>query len=1133
MKLFGFDISFTKPVDSSPKTEPVSLRDEIPEIKVSLPDTKKPALIPHVKDPTLNYNSIRSQGRGAFYPAEYDLAEIGRIEDSIAGHRCTVIKNSDETIEVLTFEELYTRFAHLAQTTDKDRVSNPSVMALTWENNQPSWKPILQIIRHKVNKPGFTVYQKTGFTTVTADHSLIKAESYEEITPYQLWEQQDKIAQLSGSIPRYINNNNLIDIAPYLINNNLITINDSSISYRYQGTGIRKNIVKELSIPRFLNRKSLFVILGAYLSEGSVTLNKNSNSYRGFMIHNQNKNWLKTIQKEFNALFGDISKIKTYGDMSRLICDRVLISTLFANMAGYQSENKKIPSFVYNSTSEDISILIKYLVDGDGHREKYGWEYTSKSIKLISGYSTLLRCLGINHSFNYRNNHGRTYYSVRTALHFLKEKTKTSIENCHFNNEYVYDLEVQDTHMFVDAAGQILLHNTDSFVRQAFNKKVALLLKEGWDFIGPNLRTIKYVKARLNQIAAASKIPTEQLLRSVAEGLVKKGNCFLIKVRKTDASGGRERSEPGKSATLKPVAAYFIAPAETMEFEVAGTQVNKWRQCMPDGSIQEYSPKDVIHIFSDRKEGFVFGTPTLIPVVDDIRALRKIEENIELLIYQHLFPLFQYKVGTDQFPAGMTETGEREIDIVKREIMYMPSEGGIVTPHTHEVRAIGAEGRALRAESYLEHFKKRVFSGLGLSAVDFGEGDTSNKSTADNMSRNLVDSVKDLQRVLEVAFNEFVVKELLLESTFGEDVLDEDNLVRLKFKEIDTNDKIKKEAHAADLFSKDIVTHDEARRTLGLEPLKLPSAEEVQSEQDLAVTYPEWARTRWKLFEEPKLLIQALDEPYTAASIAVAKNNATSISQGDLEQANEKTNEQNERDKEHELDLEKERTKIKKTAAKKKDGMLTQTFEQVKLDIVNRTVIKQQFEHHWINSLIRTQMQSTIDKLSAQVLISFKEGYSIWSPINSNEFIHSMSSVRSSLKERINFYVQKLTENLISALNRNIEKYSNPAELANVVRATFDSVEYRTSYIEETELKKARSLGESYGARVAGLKELTSLSNNKEKACGICKSKHNKPIDLLLITLEDLPPHHPGCECRYGLVSTQEVARSSEDDKLK
>jgi TATA-box binding protein (TBP) (component of TFIID and TFIIIB) len=63
-------------------------------------------------------------------------------------------------------------------------------------------------------------------------------------------------------------------------------------------------------------------------------------------------------------------------------------------------------------------------------------------------------------------------------------------------------------------------------------------------------------------------------------------------------------------------------------------------------------------------------------------------------------------------------------------------------------------------------------------------GNTANRATSDNMSRNLVDSVKDIQRVLESQFTDFVINELLLESNFGSDVLSEKTAVKLKFKEI-------------------------------------------------------------------------------------------------------------------------------------------------------------------------------------------------------------------------------------------------------------------------------------------------------------------------------------------------------------
>jgi capsid protein len=44
----------------------------------------------------------------------------------------------------------------------------------------------------------------------------------------------------------------------------------------------------------------------------------------------------------------------------------------------------------------------------------------------------------------------------------------------------------------------------------------------------------------------------------------------------------------------------------------------------------EWKPEDMVHIYFSRKRGLTFGTPLCYPVIDDIKALRKIEQNIEI-----------------------------------------------------------------------------------------------------------------------------------------------------------------------------------------------------------------------------------------------------------------------------------------------------------------------------------------------------------------------------------------------------------------------------------------------------------------------------------------------------------------------
>jgi len=174
--------------------------------------------------------------------------------------------------------------------------------------------------------------------------------------------------------------------------------------------------------------------------------------------------------------------------------------------------------------------------------------------------------------------------------------------------------------------------------------------------------------------------------------------------------------------------------------------------------------------------------------VNDFEGIGQLvrEENIELLIYQTLFPIFQYKVGTETKPAGDIRLADgtviSEVDYVRSQIAMMPSEGGIVTPERHDIEFIGAEGKALKAREYLDYFKTRVLSGLGVSSVDMGEGDTANRATANAMSTSMIDSVKDFQDIIEETINSEVIKELLIESTFSFDVLDDENIVTLKFK---------------------------------------------------------------------------------------------------------------------------------------------------------------------------------------------------------------------------------------------------------------------------------------------------------------------------------------------------------------
>lgn len=376
-----------------------------------------------------------------------------------------------------------------------------------------------------------------------------------------------------------------------------------------------------------------------------------------------------------------------------------------------------------------------------------------------------------------------------------------------------------------------LIEDGESYVRQAFQKKTALMFKEGEVFTGKNQETINYIKTRLRQMEYVTGSSWRTLLGQTGKDLIAKSNFFWVKVRNDKASGGKSSKEGSV-----PVAGYFPLPAETVKVKKnKNGKIIKYRQEMPGGRWKEFFPKDVIHFKCNVKPGFTFGTPQIIPVIPDIQALRRLEENVEILFYQTLFPIFQYKVGTESKPAGTVTLPDGsvvdEIGYVRDQIANMPTEGGVVTPERHDLSYIGAEGQIPNYQNILAYFKGRVLSGLGISSIDIGDGDSSNRATADSLSKALIDSVKHYQDVFEQVINSHVIPELLMEGGFSFDPLAEENFVEMKFIEIDIEEQMKKNVNAQLLFSGDIWDIDEARAVTGKQPLEKSQEDKMFTER--------------------------------------------------------------------------------------------------------------------------------------------------------------------------------------------------------------------------------------------------------------------------------------------------------------
>jgi hypothetical protein len=355
-------------------------------------------------------------------------------------------------------------------------------------------------------------------------------------------------------------------------------------------------------------------------------------------------------------------------------------------------------------------------------------------------------------------------------------------------------------------------YNTDSYIRQGVDKYVDQIFKEGYSFFGTDTNAVEYLKLRLAYIAEASNTPTSQLLMDIAEDVVKYGNCMVVKARNSDPNALPQGASVTGLYGKDPVVGYFCANPVTMKCkrDEYGT-VTEWQQDN-DGGTTTFAPEDVVHFYYKREKGNAYGTSFLIPVLDDVRALRQAEENVLKMMYRNIYPFYHIAVGTEE------QTGtSKEIDQVKEALDGMDVEGGLVTTERVKITPIASD-KVIDAEPYLKYMEARVFSGMGIPEIMFGRGNTANRSTGDNMTSEMADRIRAISKVIEMFFNSFIIKELLMEGGY-DPVLNPDQVVEFKFNDNDVDVMIKKEVHAIYKYEHNAITEDEMREELGRDPI--------------------------------------------------------------------------------------------------------------------------------------------------------------------------------------------------------------------------------------------------------------------------------------------------------------------------
>jgi len=435
-------------------------------------------------------------GRFAIEEAIKKSEELGvkvLYGDSILGSRCVVVKK-DGLVDILPIKDLWNICEQEVIINHGKEVKIPNSMYTLSKDGK--WQKIKQIIRHKTKKRIFRINQKNGETICTEDHSII-SENFREVKPTELGDK--KILSLSKIPVDSVKTPEVIDLYPLVKKFRFKTQHKGSEKINewhankdslWFGWTEGKN---QLKIKRNCKLSDLCKLLGIYIADGNSSFyHEGQGNKAGCGISSSNIDFLNEIKKLWEKIDinHEIEIIRTtkgtkklenyeYEDKThRIQINSTTWTAFFISLCGSGSENKHLPSFIYNVEEKYQKLLYESYLFGDGRVEQGKNSFTTKSLHLVSGLCYLLKSWGIDTAIFYDEK--KDVYRVweREKANDSMHPIKTKIQKLNNKERYVYDLSVENSEMFVDACGMLLLHNTDSvFLHNPTKEQIDELIK--------------------------------------------------------------------------------------------------------------------------------------------------------------------------------------------------------------------------------------------------------------------------------------------------------------------------------------------------------------------------------------------------------------------------------------------------------------------------------------------------------------------------------------------------------------------------------------------------------------------------------------------------------------------------------
>lgn len=399
--------------------------------------------------------------------------------DSITGDRTVVLRSPEGRVTIDPIEEVWNKWGLSTQEHHDDkeaRLLDSGWMALAKDGSgHEGWFPLKRLIRHKTTKTTYLISSKRGQVNVTEDHSLVIEGK--EIKPKEFIDGGLQFEKVSAPPPVVADK---IDLYEYVHNfrrrpfgvEHRFVLDGSEQWMGYLNFRGAKQYFKrfyERGTPEF---HALLRGLAAFVTEGSSSVKGVTTDTRDmFSLCQDEEKWLGDLKNDLESISRGIRftgpKWSEGSQVYYLRSGAGLMPCLFGELGGVGgSKERKLPAFIYDLSRDDFRVFWSKMMEGDGSVDRSSQDlYTTSSQRLAAGISYLLDQHGMEHSIHFREDKGA--YTLRTRPPGTERERWTTNVVTQKVEGYVYDLEVEGSHTFVDGVGRVLLHNTDSLATKA------------------------------------------------------------------------------------------------------------------------------------------------------------------------------------------------------------------------------------------------------------------------------------------------------------------------------------------------------------------------------------------------------------------------------------------------------------------------------------------------------------------------------------------------------------------------------------------------------------------------------------------------------------------------------------------